>query len=61
VLLAQIQLPIGSPPFHYLVTATMQTFGPYGAPPGLYVECVAVGLTAGVLRGVSAVAGYTVL
>ena len=60
-LLAQLQLPLGSPPFHYLATATAQAFGPYGAPPGFYVECVAIGLTAGVLPGVSAVAGYTVL
>jgi hypothetical protein len=61
LLLAQIELPLGSPPFHYLATATTETFGPFGAPPGLHVECVAIGLAAGVLHGVSAVAGYTTL
>jgi serine protease AprX len=60
-LLAQTLLPLGSPPFHYLATATAQAFGPFGAPPGFYLECIAVGLNAGALHGVSAVAGYTVL
>ena len=50
-LVAQLQFPLGSPPFHYLATATAQAFGPYGAPPGFHVECVALGLSAGVLPG----------
>jgi hypothetical protein len=56
-LVAQTQLPLGLPPFHYLATATAQAFGPYGAPPGFHFECIAIGLSAGLLLGVSAVAG----
>jgi hypothetical protein len=60
-LLSQIELPVGTPPFHYLAAAPSQSFGPYGVPPGLYVEGIAIGVTGGVLQALSAVVAYTVL
>ena len=60
-LVSQIELPLGTPPFHYLAAAPSQSFGPYGVPPGLYVEGLAIGVTGGVLQALSPVVGYTVL
>jgi trimeric autotransporter adhesin len=59
-LLAQLTLPIGSVPFHFVATAPDATFGPYALPAGLVFEAISVDVTGGVVGCVSPVTAYTV-
>jgi hypothetical protein len=44
-LLSQLQLPPVAPPFHFTALATTTAFGPFGLPPGLTIEAIAVDVT----------------
>ncbi len=55
-LIAQISLPLGTPPFHFLASASSELFGPYPLAPGVAFDAVAFDLTGGLLLGFSPVA-----
>lgn len=59
-LAAQIQLPVGSHPFHFLAPGTAVAFGPYALPSGLTFEALGADVTGGVLGCISPVIRYTV-
>lgn len=49
LLLAELQQPVGSWPFHFIAWDGAATFGPYSLPPGLAVDGVCADVTGGVL------------
>ena len=55
-LVAQLGVPLGIPPFHFLATQTTASFGPYPAPPGLGIEALCLHFQSGAITGASAVA-----
>lgn len=61
ILVSQIQLPAGSPPFHFVSSGVTGLFGPYPLPWGLTLEVLCVDVTGGVLGCISPVIRYTVL
>jgi hypothetical protein len=60
VLFAQVQVPVGTPPFHFVASATAIAFGPYGLPPGLAFDALCADVTGGILGCVSPVSRHVV-
>jgi hypothetical protein len=60
-LIAQVSLPLGTIPFHYIAAACSLTAGPVSLPPGLVLQVLCVDVTGGVLVSFSPVGSYVVL
>jgi hypothetical protein len=58
-LLLQLQLPVGSAPFHIVAASATETLGPYPVPPGFAFEAISVDWTGGGTGCISPAVGYT--
>ena len=58
-LFQQLAIPLGEEPFHFLAANTMESFGPFGIPPGLSFEVLCGDATGGVVGCLSSVTRYT--
>ena len=59
-LVAQFLQPVGAVPFHFVATATSQSFGPYPLPVGLSGEVMCFDFTSSTVQCVSTVHGFTI-
>ncbi len=56
----QLQLPVGTEPYHFLGTGEAALFGPYWLPAGFVMDAGCIDVTGGVLGCISPIIRYAV-